>query len=58
MQNIVKQHPPKKKNKCNDSGIGQMKCLDYPLRYVRQTGTEFRTRYKERILKAHIKHRA
>jgi hypothetical protein len=34
IQNIVKQHP--QKDKYNDSGIYQMKCLDCPLKYVRK----------------------
>jgi hypothetical protein len=37
------------KNEYNDSRIYQMKCLDCPLKYARQTGRAFCTRYKEHI---------
>jgi hypothetical protein len=36
-------------DKYNRSGIYQFKCLDCPLKYVRQTGRTFKTRYKEHI---------
>jgi hypothetical protein len=32
------------------SGIYQMDCKDYPLKYTEQTGRAFRTRYKEHII--------
>jgi hypothetical protein len=31
------------------SGIYEMKCLDWPLKYVGQTERTFKTRYKEHI---------
>jgi hypothetical protein len=53
IENIVKQHS--QKDKYNDSGICQMKCLDCPLKYIGQTGRAFCTRYREHTL-AYIPH--
>jgi hypothetical protein len=47
IQNIWKRKPHK--DKYSRSGIYQMKCLDCPLKYVKQTGRTFKTRYKEHI---------
>jgi hypothetical protein len=33
----------------NQSGIYQIQCGEYPLKYIRQTGRTFRVRYKEHI---------
>jgi hypothetical protein len=48
IQNIPKEHP--RTYKYNKSTIYQMKFLDWPLKYIGQTGRKFHTRYK-----AHIK---
>jgi hypothetical protein len=47
INNILKHHA--QTDKYNNSGIHQMKCLNYPLKYVGQTGRSFRVRYKEDI---------
>jgi hypothetical protein len=47
MQNILKPHTPT--DKYNRNGIYQMKCLDYPLKYIGQTGRTLNIRYKEHI---------
>jgi hypothetical protein len=47
IQNILKHHS--ETDKYNRSGIYQKKCLDYPLKYIGQTGRTFKTRYKEYI---------
>jgi hypothetical protein len=39
-----------KTNKNSKSGIYQMKYLDFPLKYIEQTGKIFNTGYKEHIL--------
>jgi hypothetical protein len=52
-ENIVKQHP--QKDKYNESGIYQMKCLDCPIKYIGQTGRAFSNRYKEQT-QAYILH--
>jgi hypothetical protein len=44
MQNIV-EHPHK--DKYNNNGIYQMKCLDCPLKYIGKLDRAFCTRYKE-----------
>jgi hypothetical protein len=31
------------------SGVYQMRCMDYPVKYIGQTGQTFQTRYKEYI---------
>jgi hypothetical protein len=41
-QYIVRQHP--QKDRYNDSGICQMKCLDCPLKYIGQTSRTFHIR--------------
>jgi hypothetical protein len=38
-----------KTEKYDNSGIYQIKCLDYPLRYIGQTGRMFKIRFKEHI---------
>jgi hypothetical protein len=43
----MKYHPQLRQK--YDSGIYRMKCLDYPLKYVGQTGRIFHTSYKEHI---------
>jgi hypothetical protein len=47
IQNIIKHHP--QTDKCNKSGIYQMKYLDCPLKYIGQTNRSSYTRYKEHI---------
>jgi hypothetical protein len=47
IQNIVKLHS--QIDKYEKSGIYQIKCMDCPLQYVRQTGRTFCTRNKEHI---------
>jgi hypothetical protein len=50
--NTIKHHV-KARHKTTDiyslSGVYQMICKDYPLRYIAQTGRTFKTRYKEHI---------
>jgi hypothetical protein len=47
VEHNTKQHP--QTDKYNKSGVYQMKCLDCPLKYIRQTGRIFLTGYKELI---------
>jgi hypothetical protein len=47
LQNIPKPLP--QTDKYSSSGIYQIKCLDCPLKYIRQTGRIFKTKYKEHI---------
>jgi hypothetical protein len=47
ISNILKHHA--QPDKYNSSGIYQMKCLEYPLKYVAQTGRTLNARYKEHI---------
>jgi transposase-like protein len=47
IQNILRPQP--QINNYSRSGIYQLKCLDCPLKYVRQTGRTFKTRYKEHV---------
>jgi hypothetical protein len=44
IQNILKPHS--ETNKYNRSNIYQIKCLDYPLKYIGQKSRTFKTRYK------------
>jgi hypothetical protein len=44
IQNIVKPCP--QLDKYEESGIYQMRCIDYPLKYIGQMGRTFQTRYK------------
>lgn len=41
--------PRSRIDKYSRSGIYQMKCMDCPLKYIRQTGRTFNTRYREHI---------
>ncbi|PNF17502.1 hypothetical protein B7P43_G17365, partial [Cryptotermes secundus] len=45
LQHILKSGP--RMNKYNNSGINSLKCLDFPMEYIGQTGKKFNTRYKE-----------
>jgi hypothetical protein len=47
VQNILKPQP--QIDKYSGSRMYQLKCLDFPLKYVGQTGRTFKTRYKEHI---------
>jgi hypothetical protein len=47
IQNVLRPQP--QIVKYSRSGIYQVKCLDCPLKYVRQTGRTFKTRYKEQV---------
>jgi hypothetical protein len=50
--NTINHHLKLKKpatDKYNNSGIYQLKCYSYPLKYVGQTGRLFKTRFKEDI---------
>jgi hypothetical protein len=47
IQNILRPQP--QIDKYNRSEIYQMKCLDFPMEYVGQTGRTFNIRYKEHI---------
>jgi hypothetical protein len=37
------------RNTYDNSGVYRLKCMDYPLQYIGQTGRSFHTRYKEHI---------
>jgi hypothetical protein len=47
IQDILRPRP--QIDKYNRCGIYRLKCIDYPLKYVGQTGRTFNTRYKEHI---------
>jgi hypothetical protein len=47
IQNTLKHHI--QTDKYNNSGTCQMKCLDCPLKYIRQTGRTFSIQHKEHI---------
>jgi hypothetical protein len=47
IQNLVK--PCSQVGRYEESGIYQMKCMDWPLKYIGQTGGIFYTIYKEHI---------
>jgi hypothetical protein len=47
IQNILK--PRSQIDKYSGSGSYQIKCMDYPVKYVRETGRIFNIRYKEHM---------